>query len=67
MLIVIKVREIKAGDVFPGPGGWVARKDAWTPFDSHTQAEVMFRDGGIGIREWMNPDHELQVEREDED
>lgn len=59
----IQVMEIKQGDIFPGPSGWTALSDAQNLHDEYCSVQVQFRDGGIEIREWQNPLHEIEVER----
>lgn len=62
-LTTITVREIKKGDEFPGPGGWVAVEDARALHDYHCDAVVQYRDGAIGTREWDDPNREIEVNR----
>lgn len=61
----VKVSELKKGDVFaPEQGaGWTAVGDAVTAAGVATCRVQYTGDGGIGTREWVDPDFELIVER----
>lgn len=60
--VEIPVRDIKAGDVYDY-GAWTALEDAIHLHDSFAQVKVRYKDGGIGQREWDNPNHEIVVTR----
>lgn len=64
--VLVKVRDLKAGDRFRGSdgGGWDAVEDAKPRGDGGTQVLVRYEpDGGMGGREWDDSEMELTVER----
>lgn len=61
-LIQIAISEIKQGDIF-GSGEWVALEDASNLHDQYCSVKVRYRDGGVGMREWEDPNHQIEVER----
>lgn len=61
-LIQIAISEIKQGDIF-GSGDWVALEDASNLHDRYCSVKVQYRDGGVGMREWEDPNHQIEVER----
>lgn len=66
MLTQIAVKDIRKGDRLPAAGGhtgWTAENDAHT-VSGVTMCEVQYHpDGGLGVREWDNPDLILMLER----
>jgi hypothetical protein len=68
MLQELAVKDIRKGDRLPSAGGhtgWTAQDDAHT-VSGVTMLQVQYHpDGGLGVREWDNPELKLMLERDD--
>lgn len=60
-LVLVPIRDIKKGDVLPGH--WTALEDAANLHDSFCSIKIQWFDGAVDLREWFDPDHQIEVER----
>jgi hypothetical protein len=61
----VKVIDIRAGDKFYSSGKiwWTAINSAELGENEMISVRVQYTDGGIVVREWSNPNHELGIVR----
>lgn len=59
----INVDAIRAGDQFPGRGGWTALADAELLDNGQVLLGVRYADGGTAARVWEHREIEIDIER----